>query len=266
MPVADIPRLKKTPAFHSDPFFATYFISFNTRQAPFDQKDFRRAVAGSIQRDEIVRALDTGEKPAEGSWLPPGIEGYVNHPNENALFASSVAKVKDQLVKHPLSPVAAGFDSGARNSLIMEKIQRDLQQNLGMKLSLTNMDWKSYIKSLQTNPPALYRFGWLTPFADPINPLDAFTTGNPNNYSGWSNAEYDRLVQEIAGMKPGQERTAKIERAQKILVEDEAAVVPIYHYVQDHLVAARVNGFKVNPFGTIFFRDLTIHYKDKPGK
>jgi oligopeptide transport system substrate-binding protein len=158
--------------------------------------------------------------------------------------------------------VAAAFDTGARNSMIMEKIQHDLQQNLGLKISLSNMEWKSYVKSLQADAPAIFRFGWLTPFADPINPLQAFTTGNPNNYAGWSNSEYDRLVREVAGMASGAARTEKIRRAQKILVEDEAAVVPIYHYMQNHLVAERVKGFKVNPFGIISFPEMSLEIKD----
>ncbi|MFL5813064.1 MAG: peptide ABC transporter substrate-binding protein [Bdellovibrionia bacterium] len=260
LPPADIPRLRKLPTFKSDPFYATYFIAFNTRKAPFTDRDFRRAVSGAVQREEIVKTMDTGEKPAL-SWLPPGIEGFLEYQNPKSIFGNSIAKVKGELSHHPVAPVPAAFDTSARNSMIMEKIQHDLIETLGLKTSLSNMEWKAYVKSLQTDAPAIYRFGWLTPFADPINSLQAFTTGNPNNYAGWSNSEYDRLVQEIAGMVPGSARTEKIRKAQKILVEDDAAVVPIFHYVQNHLVSQRVNGFKVNPFGIVSFNEMSLNIK-----
>lgn len=262
LPPADIPRLRKLPSFRSDPFYATYFIAFNTQKAPFDQRDFRRAVSGAIQRDEIVKTMDSGEKPAL-SWLPPGIEGFIDYQDPKAVFGKSIDKVRGELKSRPISPVPAAFDTGARNSMIMEKIQHDLTENLGLKTSLSNMEWKAFVKTLQTDAPAIYRFGWLTPFADPINPLQVFKTGNPNNYAHWSNPEYDKLVQEIAAMAPSPSRTAKIKQAQKILVEDEAAVVPIFHYVQNHLVSARVNGFKINPFGIVSFAEMSLNLKEE---
>ncbi len=262
---SNIARLKKLPSFRSDPFYATYFIAFNTHKAPFDQRDFRRAVSGAIHREEIVKAMDSGEMPAI-SWIPRGIEGFLEYQDPKAIFGSSISKVRGELAQHPLSPVSAAFDTGAKNSMIMEKIQHDLQENLGLKTSLSNMEWKAYVKSLQTNAPPIFRFGWLTPFADPINPLQVFMTGNPNNYAGWSNPEYDKLVQGIAAMAPGAARTEKIKQAQKILVDDEAAVVPIFHYVQNHLVSERVTGFKVNPFGIISFGEMSLQLKDEEKK
>ena len=56
----------------------------------------------------------------------------------------------------------------------------------------------------------------------------------------------------------GPAREAKIMAAQKILVEREAIVVPIYHYILNHAVSDRVLGFKVNPFGVIRFDEITL--------
>ncbi|MGZ3707558.1 MAG: hypothetical protein ACXWPM_01815, partial [Bdellovibrionota bacterium] len=152
--------------------------------------------------------------------------------------------------------IAASFDSSARNSLIMEKIQSDLRGALGLRMSLSNLDWKTYIRTMQTDPTPIYRFGWLAPFSDPISHLEAFMSGNPNNSSGFSNARYDTLVRKVAATESGPERLKLIREADRILVEEEAAVVPIYHYVQNHAVSKRVKGFRVSPFGVIRFDDL----------
>ena len=128
-------------------------------------------------------------------------------------------------------------------------------------LSLNYQDWKSYLKTLQTNPPPIFRFGWMAPFMDPLTHLRVFTSGEINNYTGCSNAKYDQLIEEIERLKPGIERRKKIEAAQKILLEDEAVVIPIYHYVQNTGISERVKGFQMNPSGIILFKDLEFGLK-----
>jgi oligopeptide transport system substrate-binding protein len=253
VPNAELDRLKKEGVIHSSPFYATYYIAFNEKKPPFDNVQWRRAVAGSIRRDEITQAIEMTGTPAL-SWIPKGLEGYLPYRDPAPIFADSVKAVKGK----PMPAVAAAFDSGERNALIMQKIQHDLEAGLGLKITLSNLDWKSYIKAMQESPAQIYRFGWLAPIADPITHLEAWTTGNPNNYSGWSNPQYDRLVDEIISLEPGPERTQKIVEAEKILVERDAAVVPIYHYIQMEAVAGRVGGFKINPFGVIPLGELSL--------
>ena len=74
--------------------------------------------------------------------------------------------------------------------------------------------------------------------------------GRIRNMTRWS--------QTSRGLPPGKERAEKILSAQKILLEEEAVVIPIYHYVQNIAVSPRVHGFRVNPFGIVLFRDLSL--------
>ena len=165
-----------------------------------------------------------------------------------------------QIKKNPaLAPsITAAFDTSGRNSQIMEKIQKDLQNTLGLQISLNNLDWKSYLKQLTTDAPQIYRLGWLAPFRDPVIYLEIFTSGNPSNYSGWSSPVYDQLVSDVRRLPSGEAREAKVRQAEKMLVDDEAIVVPIFHYTQVTAVSKRVEGFRVNPFSVILFREITV--------
>jgi oligopeptide transport system substrate-binding protein len=256
VPSYDFDRLKKAGKLRVDPFMATYFISFNTKKAPFGDRVFRRAVAGAIQREEIARAVGTGETPAR-SWIPRGLPGFFPYSDPTPVFADSVAAVRAKTRKQHLR-VDAGFDSSSRNSMVMEKIQADLKSRIGIELQLKQMEWKSYVKNLGADAPPLWRFGALAPFKDPIYHLRFFEGDNPNNYTGWSDPEYNALVEEIAATPEGTARVKKILRAQQILVERDAVVVPIYHYVQTHAVATRVQGFRVSPTGVIHFKELSL--------
>ena len=213
VPSLDLERLKKNYTIHSSPTTVTYFLAFNCRKPPFDDARWRRAFAGAIRRDEIAAALNAELKPA-WSWIPHGLEGFIPYEDPQTRFAAETV----WLMKNTNSfkkPIEAGFDTGVRNSKIMEKVQYDIEKAFGIKLSLNHLDWKTYVKTLQTDPPALFRFGWMAPFMDPLTHLKIFTRADVNNYTGCFDVQYDRLISEIERMKPGAQRRVKMSRRRK---------------------------------------------------
>lgn len=247
VPALDFPKLRAEGKVQVHPFRATYYLAFNVRKAPFDRAEWRRAVSRAIRKEEITRMLATGETPAS-AWIAEGLEGYYPFQAQSA---------------EPRAPgqwkelVRIGFDSNSRNTLILEKVQQDLKR-VGLSVVLENADWKTYLKRLRTDPPQIYRFGWLAPFEDPVPHLEVFLTGNPNNYTGASLPKYDALVARVRRTPPGAERARLILEAQKILVEEEAIVVPLYHYVQTHMASPRLQGFAVNPYGQVKWSALRL--------
>jgi oligopeptide transport system substrate-binding protein len=250
----DFSRLKQAGKIRTTPFLATYYLAFNCKKFPSNQRDWRRAVAGVIQKNEITQILASGELPAR-SWIPLGLEGYLPYQNQEKEYLNSIQWAKGKEMQWKV--VDAAFDSSARNSKILEKVQQDVSRRLGFRLNLNPYDWKTYIQKIQTDPPPIFRFGWMAPFHDSITHLKVFTTGNRNNYTGYSNLRYDSLVREIESLPLGKMRETKILEAQNIILED-AIVIPIYHYVQNTAVADRVKGFQSNPFGVIPFQHLSV--------
>ena len=250
IPATELARISRSGRLRSYPFLATHYLAFNLAKRPFNDVKLRRAVSGAIQKQELIDALQTGESLAEG-LIPPPLEGA-------GLELLPIDLRIKRLDLATLPTVQGYFDSGQRNKMIMEKVQADLQKNLGLKITLNHLDWKSYVKLTQTDPPQLFRMGILSPFLDPIQNLRSFTTADPNNYLRWSNVDYDRLVEEIARMSRGPDRFKKIRQAQQILVKEEAIIVPLYHYNQNYAIASRVHFFRANPFRVIRFNELEI--------
>ena len=245
VPPLDVERLRKAHQLRRSELLATYYVAFNTRTKPFHEIKNRKLIANVIRKKEITEALGSGETVAE-SWLPPRWEKGIQLP-ERALITNFGLS----------APLTIGFDSSSRNSLIMEKIASDIRKETGAKVSLFHQDWKTYIRTLQSDPPSIYRFAWLAPFDDPLPHLQVFTTNNPNNYTGWSSARYDERVEAVAETPAGPLRLKLIQEAEKILT-DEAPVVPIFHYVQNHAVSSRVLNFSADPFGVIHLSELSL--------
>jgi oligopeptide transport system substrate-binding protein len=252
-PATETARVQKLGSLKVDPFLATYYLAFNTRKAPFQDRQLRRAVSGAIDREGIVRILGSGEQPAR-SWISPGLEGFIPWSDPARDFADSVKVWKGR----KLPKVELGFDATARNSAILEKVQADLKTRLGLELSLEGRDWKAHLKQVSTDAPSLYRMGWQATFPDPLPHLQVFTSDSPSNATGWKSAEYDALVERVAALAPGQERAALVRRAQEILVDREAVVVPLFHYVQSHALSRRILKMQVNPFGVIRFNEIEM--------
>ena len=78
------------------------------------------------------------------------------------------------------------------------------------------------------------------------------------NPTGWKNARYDALVSKISAAPSGSARRKLIAAAEKILVEEEAIVIPVFYPVVSHLVSERVEGFAMDPLNGIPFAEITL--------
>jgi ABC-type oligopeptide transport system substrate-binding subunit len=93
---------------------------------------------------------------------------------------------------------------------------------------------------------------------DPSTFTDKYITNGGNNDSGWSNKDYDRLLNEAALVATNPKlRLAKLREAEKILL-DEQPIIPMYHYVNADLRRASVKGIKENPRNNVNFRDVYV--------
>jgi oligopeptide transport system substrate-binding protein len=252
VPSYDYPRLRDSGVLRDDRVAAIYYLAFNLRRSAVLTKEVREAISRAIDPAAIVKLLGTGELPAR-SWIPPGYDGYDPYPTYRA--TPPVSKTLHGL------KLEIAYDTSARNTMILEKIQHDLADAVGAQVTLKNADWKTHVatlNSLGAKSVELYRYGWISPVLDEWTFLQVFTSQSPNNYTGWKNSRYDQLVEEIFSSERGPERMIKIVEAQRLLIDQDRVIVPIYHYVQTHAVSTRVTGFAVTPSGVVRFSDLQL--------
>jgi len=249
VPTLELNRLSKKGYISSFPFFATYYLGFDQRQKPWSDLSARQAIAYAIDRRAIVDALGGVEIPAT-SWIARGVPGA----NEN-IGLSLDRRRAQALAKHAFgknNEFVIGTDSSSRNQIVLEQIQSELKKALGLRIKIQPREWKTYVRELSTKPTPFFRFAWLSPFVDPYASLMVFRSDSAHNYTGWKNAEYDKLLDRIAKLDDNnRERQELIDRAQRLLVEKNTVVVPIYHYTQTVAVSPRIQGFWVNGTGLI---------------
>jgi oligopeptide transport system substrate-binding protein len=247
VPTSIIPELQKRDDFYTAPMLTTYFYRLNTTRPPLDNPLVRQALNLATNKQEICEHVTkAGQQPAR-SFVPPGLTGF-----ESAECGEYNVDRARELLREAGYPEGQGVpkfeilfnDSGAHKD-IAQVIQRQWKNNLGIDVELRNLEWGVFLDSLQKKDYTVARSGWIGDYPDPNTFLDMFVTDGANNQTGWSNAEYDRLIHDSAAESDPVVRMQMLHDAERILM-DEIPIIPIYFYVSISMVNPRVHGFAPN--------------------
>ncbi len=69
-----------------------------------------------------------------------------------------------------------------------------LKKNLGVKVTLKNQEWKTYLDTTKQGNFQMARMGWIGIYVDPTPILDYYLGDSPNNETNWVNKKYDSLI------------------------------------------------------------------------
>ena len=249
-------------------YAGSYFFRCNVTKPPMDNKFFRKALAYAIDREVIVKYVKMGgEIPAHG-FTPPSEGGY--QPPDVVHF--DPAKAREHLQE-------AGYESGGdvpyfrilintseQHKAIAEAIQDMWKTHLGIKnVDLGNQEWKVYQQTLKDIKYDVARSGWIGDYVDPSTFLSLWRTGDSNNETGWSNADYDRLMKEAAGLSSTEERYKKMHEAETILL-DELPVLPIYWYTRVYSLDPGVKNWRPLLLDNHPYKHISLDPTAKRGK
>jgi oligopeptide transport system substrate-binding protein len=141
-----------------------------------------------------------------------------------------------------LPPFELLFNSSEGHQLIAEAIQEMWRRELGIEVRLVNQELKSTQDARRTGSFQILRSVWIADYADPLSFLDIWRSDSGNNFTGWSNADYDRLLDAAAHTTDPAARNAILQRAETLLL-DAAPIIPVYYYTHIFLLRPSVRGW-----------------------
>ncbi|WP_077213409.1 peptide ABC transporter substrate-binding protein [Bacillus dakarensis] len=240
-----------------------YFYRFNVTMEPFQNKNIRKAFALAIDQQQIVDYVTKNqEKPAYG-FVSPGFKDANGQDFREAngdLIKTNVEEAKKLLAKgmeeegyETLPEVTLTYSSSETHKKIAEAVQPMLKENLGVDIKLASVESSVFVSEQKELKYQFSRSSFLNDFADPINTLEGFQTGHSMNRTGWSNAEFDALIEAAKNEGDEAKRFENLYNAEKILIE-EAPVAPVHFYNQPLLLNDDVTGVVLHPVGYIEFK------------
>lgn len=226
----------------------TYYVGFDNTEEPFTNAALRRAFSLAIDRQSIVDNVTRGGQIPAQWFSRPGLDAaptLETHPDlgvkfDAALAQETLATALEELglaSVDELPQLTLSYNDSSNHGAIMQAIQQMWTDNLGITVQLAALEPSTYFTVLSEDAPMAYRAGWCQDYSDASNFLyDVTYSQSSQNDTGFSNADFDALVEEARVLTDTEARRELYAQAEQILVFDEAALAPIYWYTTNQLV------------------------------
>ncbi|MCE9574052.1 MAG: peptide ABC transporter substrate-binding protein [Deltaproteobacteria bacterium] len=139
------------------------------------------------------------------------------------------------------------YNSGAEaHKIIAEYLQQSWKETLDFDVTLEAQEWKTFLADTTQGKYDMARFGNIGSLTNAESEyLVLFKCGGSNNRGRYCSPQYAALIAEAKKLTDRRARNAKLAEAEKVMIED-APVIPIYIYVQDHLRKPYVRDLGLN--------------------
>lgn len=258
-------NLQHRPDYKKLSYAGTQYYAFNTNNLALCDPKVRKALSLVIDRASII--TDIGALSPASSFVGPGVPSSTGKDfvSQRAIGATNLNRKDINEAKKLLAE--AGYPDGkdipalklvynTSPSLqtMSEHIQSDIQEGLGIDVEVIGLSWNEMIEARSTGAFDLMRFGWIGDYEDPMTFLDLWTSYAGDNYSGWSSAAYDALIDQCNATLPGTKRDDLLHQAEELLIENYV-MIPIYHHTEPTLIRSTIRRYQHSSLGYWYFGD-----------
>ncbi len=234
-------------------------LYLNNAVEPLNDEKVRQALCYAIDPKEIMDMIADGKGARIGTSMYPGLKKYFDE-EYSTYYEQDYEKAKALLKE---AGYADGFDLeitvSAADKPHVDTAQVIVEQlkNIGVNATIKPEEWEAWLEEVYANS----KFESTVVGVDASNlsaraMLERFTTDGHGNFTGFSDAEYDKVFQEAIATTDEDEKVKLYKEAEGILAERAANV-----YIQDlaNMVAIsdRFDGYKFYP---LYVQDMSAMY------
>lgn len=222
------------------------YLAINENIEPFDDVNVRKALQMAIDKETIIEEMYSGTAvPANGIY-PPGLIGY-NEDLEEIPYDPEGAK---ELLAEAGYP--DGFDMTIATTANDDQATTDLvaiiQQQfaeIGVNVTIDQMDEASWYDVRATGELPMYMATWYADINDPDNFIYTFFSDDSTvtrSFNYYNTEAMDR-IEAARHMTDEDARVKEYQDLEKLVIQDDAAWIPLWHAEKVRLVQHRVKGF-----------------------
>ncbi len=224
----------------------------------------RQAVSQAIDREEINEAVYNGSRATTTGIVPPGIPGYEEGICEFCAYDEAAAQASfDEWTEAGNSqsePLPIQFNADAGHEDVVAIIIDNLDA-IGIDAVATPFPSETYFSQLAEGACVICRAGWFADYPTYDNFMfDLFhsTTLDGNNF-GFTNDEFDALVDEAKQTVDADDQAALFQDAERILLNDATMAIPINRYRGDYVYNEdTVASFPQTNFGLVIWEQVKL--------
>lgn len=219
------------------------YMGFPVYQEEWSNPDLRRAVSMAIDRQAIIDAIFAGARSPAKALIAPVLPQHRTDACQYCEFDPEAARELFESAGGFDGPMTLYFNSGAGHEEWVEAVGNQLQENLGIEgVQFESLEFAQYLDLLeQKNITGPFRLGWVLSYPSPQYALEPlYRTDASSNYFGYSNPEFDDLIDQANSADSTEEADELYLQAEDILLED-MPLIPMWFETRTSIFTDRVS-------------------------
>lgn len=246
-----------------------WYLSLNFDVPELANDDLRQAIMYAVDRETIAtNVLKDGSVAANGIIpieLSTGPDGKEYRDTAGKITNYDPAKAKEYYDKAKAAlgkdvSIELLFEDTEASKAVAEYVQNNLETNCpGMTVTLNSKPKKTRLQMMQNGEYQMALHRWGPDYADPQTYLDLFLVGASNNYGKYENQKYQDLMLEATqgeSARDSQARWNLLVEAEKVLVQEDAGVIPVYQNGGAMMIKPNVSGVEFHSAGVDSYRHM----------
>ncbi|WP_417897634.1 peptide ABC transporter substrate-binding protein [Bacillus haimaensis] len=239
------------------------FLRFNHNHEALKNKNIRKAISMAIDRQGLTDViLKDGSSPLygvvpEGFYFSPDKKDY---RELNGDFNTGTAEEAQKLFKQGLEEVGVedltvsiNIADSEEMKKTAEYLQAQLQDNLpGFTLELKAVPFAQRLEIEKAVEYDISLSTWGPDYSDPMTYLDMWVKGSSANRMDYHNPDLDELVSKARLETDLSARYEMLLEIEQLLLEEDAALVPLYQRGEAILQRSKIKGLIKHPSGPDF--------------
>src|SRR5699024_417933 len=256
----DVDSFEDDDEFGTETEFNSWYLLFNFEEEPFDNLNIRKAFQMGYDPEKLTDTiLRNGSEPAYG-LVAKGVEGVNDQTFREIagdLTGLDFDKAKEYLEKGideiggelPDIELLTADDTIAEDTATF--LQSEFEENLDVEVDITTKPYSGRLDAMREDDYQMGISKWGSDYNDAMDILDLWdgypeTEGLRGNFF---REDYKQNIDDALEEKDEEVRLDYLIDAEKILLEDEAGLGPLYFEGQAFLEKDYVKNIIVHPYG-----------------
>ena len=259
---ADVPTYESNPEFHTVTEFRSTYLQFNLDDPAMANLNIRKALGYAIDRSILADTILADGSAASEGLVSFGVSGNGTEtfrelngnlsPFDADLAKEYWAKGVEELGYEPELSMLIADDSATKQ--IATFVQSQFRDNLGIEVAIDSKTSKARNELMDNNNYQFAITAWGADYDDAMTFLDLWIasadTGKSTPYRGnYANPAYTDLITSAKADANSETRLQSLLDAEKLLVDTDAVISPLYFKGFAYLQRSDVQDLIVHPLG-----------------
>ena len=231
------------------------YIALNESIAPLNDARVRKALQLALNRTMLLDAVYSGRGVLENGIFPHGLYGYNPDLPEIPCDPHAATALLGQ------AGYGEGFDltvsvksSSTQWEMILMQMAADMWKKIGVRVRIEVLDEAEFMRRRKSGGLSCYTALWTADYNDPDNFIYTFFGSAENGRFRslcYPNEEIMERVRRARTISDAEKRVAEYRELEKIIVQDDAAWIPLFSRIHYYVQSERMEGFCTSWNGSV---------------